>query len=125
MFFLALALSFVFGLLAVYIINRSYVNGIKEAQETIIESLSDGIAGVTADHKIVMANSAFQKISGAEKDKLVNQPIDSVLKIYREETVVLYETYSKQNDPEALTGLKLHTAQGEIPLSLTFAPYVF
>jgi two-component system, OmpR family, phosphate regulon sensor histidine kinase PhoR len=122
MFYAALALSFVLVILTVYIINRSYNVGVRKAQETIIESLSDGVAGLDQNHKVIMANSAFEKICGISKDKIVGQQIDQALKLYAGETVVTFEQYSSTQQGVAQTGLKLHTSQGEVPLSITLAP---
>lgn len=125
MFFTALGLSFVFALLTIFIIARSYVNGIKRAQETIIESLSDSIVIVDEKKTIVMANSAFQKIYALSKDKIIGQPIDSVLKLSNEDRDVTYEQYSKIDGANVRKNLKMQTASGETPTSLTVAPFEF
>lgn len=125
MFFIALGSSFVFALLTIFIIARSYVNGIKKAQETIIESLSDGIIAVDAHKHIVMVNSAFEKISGTTKNKITGQPIDEVLKLFNEDMSVTFDQYSKTNGSNVPKNLKMQTAQGETPISLTIAPFEF
>jgi PAS domain S-box-containing protein len=120
-----ISLLLIFIILTVFIFNRSYVNGIKKAQETIIESLNDGIAGVDLKQKVVMANTALEKLSGIPKDKILGAPIDTILKLYNKEDIVSYDQYNKSDAETLRTTLKLHTPQGDVPLSLTIAPFVF
>lgn len=125
MFFIALGLSFLFAVLTVFIVARSYINGIKKAQETIIESLTDCVIAVDAKHRIVMINSAFERITGSSKSKIVGEPIDTILKLQNEDTVITYENYSKTDGASIRKNLKMQTAQGHTPISLTIAPFEF
>lgn len=125
MIIIYIALALIFIILTVFIVNRSYVNGIKKAQETIIESLNDGIAGVDANHKVVMANTALEKLSGVQKSTILGAEIDTVLKLYSGEDIIPYDRYCKPEEMTVRASLKLHTSQGEIPLALTLAPFVF
>jgi two-component system, OmpR family, phosphate regulon sensor histidine kinase PhoR len=125
LFYIALGLSSLFVILTLYLFNRSYVTGVKKAQETIIESLSDGVAGVDNNQKIVMANSPFEKTCGMPKDKIIGQPIDTVLKIYADDTALPYEKYSQPAESNVRNGLKLIGPHGDIPLSITLAPFMF
>lgn len=126
MYYIAVPLLVGLVLLTVYIINKSYINAIKKAQETIIESLNDGIAGIDMKKNIIMANKTFFKLSGVPKEKALGQPIDNILKLYDEDNTIPYEHYSQASQNATIPmSLKLHTEGGEIPLSLTLAPYVF
>lgn len=125
MYYYALAAAIVIAIITVLIINRSYVAAIKRAQETILESLTDAIVGVDKSKKIVVVNSAFEKITGITKDKLLNQQIDEVIKLYSEDVQIPYEKYSDPNEVTLKNSLKMITVAGDVPLSLTFSPYVF
>lgn len=126
MYYYALAAAIVIAIVTVFIINRSYVGAIKRAHETILESLIDAIVGVDKNRKIVVTNSAFEKFTGVTKDKLINKPIDEVVKLYSEDVQIPYEKYSDPNDVKLKNSLKMITVTGDhVPLSLTFSPYVF
>ncbi len=124
-FYAGIALSIFLGALTLYIINRSYSNGIKKAQETIIESINNGIIGVDANQNIIMANMAFAKLVNMPKEKIVGQNVDKILQLYGGQTIVPFEIYSQPSEATSRSGVKLRNPEGEIPLSLTIAPHVF
>lgn len=123
MFFIALGLSLGFALITVFIIVRSYVNGIKKAQETIINSLSDGVVVVDEKKQVVMVNHAFERICDIQKNNILGKPIDNILKLFNEDIVVTFEQYSKTDGASVRKNLRLKTSQGETPLSLIIAPF--
>ncbi len=124
-FYAGIALSIFLGALTLYIINRSYSNGIKKAQETIIESINNGIIGVDTNRNIIMANTAFTKLVKMPKEKILGQHVDTIMKLYGGQTLVPFEIYSQPSEATSRNGVKLRDAEGEIPLSLTISPYVF
>ena len=125
MFLVALGWSIILALLTIYIINRSYSKGIQRSQQTIIESLSDGIVGVNKKKKIVLYNGTIGKITGITVDKAIGQDIDTILKLYDKDTAVPFEQYGDTTETRTKDGLKIHNASGEIPFSITLSPIVF
>jgi two-component system phosphate regulon sensor histidine kinase PhoR len=125
MFYLALGWSLLLAFITVYVINRSYAKGIRQSQETIIESLTDGVLGIDKKGKIVLYNSTIAKITGIPINKAIGQDVDTILKLYNKQQLIPFSIYGDANEHQTKNGLQIHNESGEIPFEITLSPIAF
>ncbi len=126
MFIILLLWSVLLAFITVYVINRSYLKAVRRAQETIVESLTDGIFGVDEHQKIVLFNHGLEKLTGVLAKNAIGQPVDTMLPLYDGVTTVPFAAYSQIPENSTQKLLKFHSNNNtEIPLALTLAPIDF
>src|SRR5260221_2834200 len=114
MFFLLLLGAIVIIIVTVFIINNSYTNAVKKAQINIISSLNEAAIIIDAKANILLFNDAAEKITGMIAKNAVGQPIDTILKLFTDQTPVPYSLYGKptHNNSQNFT-FSLHKENGD------------
>jgi PAS domain S-box-containing protein len=126
MFYVELGWAAIIALVTIFIINRSYAKSIRQAQETIIQSLIDGVAGVDHHNKIILYNKALEKITGIPTEKALGQDIDSILKLTDGQSFVPFSVYAQGAEMRTQNDLKLKSDFGsETPFAVTISPTNF
>lgn len=95
MFILEVTLFIIFVVLTVLILNNSYLKAVKKAQKNIIDSLTDAVIGVDPQSKIVLFNHSAENLTGISTSTAIGQPIDAVIKLYEEQKLMPYTSYSQ------------------------------
>ncbi len=114
MFFLLIVAAIILIGIAVFIINNSYTNAIKKAQINIISSLNEAAIIIDVKTVIVLFNERAEKITGIAQKEALGKPIDTVLKLYTDQTIVPYSLYGEpsQNSRQNFT-FTLHKDNGD------------
>lgn len=114
MFFLLLLAAIILIILAVFIINNSYSNAVKKAQINIISSLNEAAIIIDTKTIIVLFNERAEKITGIAQKDAIGKPVDTVLKLYTDETLVPYSLYGEPStNPRQNFTFTLHEDNGD------------
>ena len=100
----------------------------RDRQETLLQSLTDGVFAVDNDGKIVLFNKAAETITGLNSHKIMGQVVDEVICLYHGDTPWPLAHYSSQSKPlkQKLKheGIILEVEKRRLILSLSIAPVV-
>lgn len=97
MFIFAILIAITFTLLIIVIINNTYVQAVKKAQNEIIDSLHEAIIIVDSHKNIVLYNSKAEKITGIPAKDAIGELIDKVLVVTLDDAVVPFDSYNQNN----------------------------
>jgi len=98
MLFLLSFITIVLIALTIFIINNSYIQAVKSAQEKIIASLIEPSVLIDSQQKVIFLNQAAENIIGIPAKNANGQQIDSILKLYSDQTAIPYATYSESTN---------------------------
>src|SRR5882724_12919866 len=98
MFFLLLLFAIILILVTIFIINISYTNAVKKAQVTIFSSLNEAAIVVDAKTNILLFNERAEKLIGITSQNALGKQIDTILKLYTDQTLIPYSLYGLSND---------------------------
>ncbi len=98
MFFFLLFAAIIFIILTVFIINNSYTNAVKKAEIKIISSLSEAAIVVDDKATIILFNERAEKIIGISAKSAIGQPIDSVIKVYTDQSLIPFSLYGSHSE---------------------------
>ena len=107
MLFLVGLVSIVLIIITVFIINSSYIQSVKNAQKSIIDSLHEAIIIVNSKKVIALYNSTAEKILGIPTQDAIGRPIDDVLKLSNDAGIATFDSYSKASGTTPATPLNL------------------
>lgn len=98
----------------------------RDRQLTLLQSLTDGVFAVDASDKIILFNRAAETITGINSAQAIGRPVNEVIKLYRDETLLTLAEYSNQDEEFKLRlrqqGLSTHKDKVVVPISITAAP---
>lgn len=98
MFFLLIFIALILILVTVVIINSSYINAIKKAEEEIITSLNEPTLLLDPKLRIIILNQAAEKLIGISTKEALGQHIDNVLRLQEDKAIVPFTVYSESTD---------------------------
>jgi PAS domain S-box-containing protein len=98
MFFPLLLFSIILILIAIFIINISYTNAVKRAQVAIFSSLNEAAIVLDAKGNILLFNERAEKLIEITSQNAIGKQIDSILKLYTDQTLIPYSLYGLAND---------------------------
>lgn len=125
MFFLAIFVSIFVVLLIIIIINSSYVNAVKKAQQQIIDALHETIIVTNAEQKIVLFNITAQDITGTTIKDALGRPVDEVLVVKKDDEVIPFASYNQEKN--ATTGTFFLERLGSDPtqVAISTQPHIY
>lgn len=98
----------------------------RDRQETLLQSLNDGVIAVDSKHTIILFNKAAEKITGLKAESVIGRNINAAIQLYYHEKLIPLEQYSVQatrNKKKIKTdGLTISTDRGQLYLSLSVDP---
>ena len=99
MFFLLLIiLAIILIIVTVFIINYSYTSAVKKAQIAIYSSLNEAAIVLDTKGNILLFNEQAEKLIGMTSQNASGKQIDSVLKLYTDQTLIPFSLYGNSTD---------------------------
>jgi PAS domain S-box-containing protein len=100
----------------------------RDRQETLLQSLTDGVLAVDGSGQILLFNKAAEVITGIIVNQAVGRSIDEVVHFFNDTTLLPLSQYSDQQDEFKLQlhqrGLTFRRGRISVPVSLTVSPIV-
>lgn len=102
----------------------------KEQMEILLQSMTEGVFAVDQNLNIILFNHAAQKITGLDKDQVLNQNIDQTIKLFtKDDRLVPLSEYANQDESKRNelwnTGLIFKSGSNLVYLSLSVSPVRF
>lgn len=98
MFFLLLLFAIILIFVTVFVINISYTNAVRKAQIAIFSSLNEAAIVLDSKGNILLLNDHAEKLIAITSPNAVGKHIDSVLKLYTDQTIIPYSLYGLANN---------------------------
>lgn len=97
MFLLLLFIAFILIAVTIYIINSSYITAVRKAQLTYISSLNEAAILIDEKNNIILFNERAEKLTGITTSNALGKQIDTIIKVFTNETPVPYSLYGEPN----------------------------
>src|SRR5579872_7295057 len=97
MFFPLLLFAIILMLVTIFVINISYTNAVKNAQVAIFSSLNEAAIVLDTKGNILLFNERAEKLIGITSQNAIGKQIDSILKLYTDQTLIPYSIYGLGN----------------------------
>lgn len=77
--------------------NKDVAHGEKGRLDLVLSAIQDGIIALDSQGNITMFNSASEKLTGVTSQEAVGKPIDQVIKVYADETILSKDIFCPLN----------------------------
>jgi len=100
MFFLLFLFAIILIFVTIFVINISYTNAVKKAQVSIFSSLNEAAIVLDSKGNILLLNERAEKLIAITSQNAIGKHVDSVLKLYTDQTVIPYSLYGLANSKD-------------------------
>jgi PAS domain S-box-containing protein len=100
----------------------------RDRQETLLQSLSDGVLAIDASGRVQLFNRAAEQITGLAAQRVIGQSVDDIIHFFRDTLLLPLAEYSNQDEGFKLDlhqrGLLYRRGHLVVPISVTVAPII-
>ncbi len=98
----------------------------RDQQQTLLQSLTDGVVAVDAASTIILFNKAAEKITGVTAESMIGRNINAAIQLYSHDRLIPLEQYAVQSPRNKKKmkddGLVINTDRGALYLSMSVDP---